>query len=214
MVRLIDMSSSLSSLSAESPSPPVDPAIESPAGHEPKHPSRARFRKAVGIVGIALTGAIVAVAVPCVWDWWFGPKPDVLTNLMQDEVSAAEHPLDSAEILSRIYARNAVVVDAACGNSSAATVWHGETEIAKRYATLSHFDSLQHVNAEFKWNELDRWANRASATSETIGVTTAADPKADPKTKPRFIVGREQWTFEQTGATWFIKSFTYNLCLQ
>lgn len=179
-------------------------------------PSSWMVAKALAIPASALAGVFATVLVPPMWEAHQGRSPDRLEHLMHLETVAAldRDAITKATLLGDIFTEDAVIVDAACGNGHAATVWArrpqqpGVESIAERYANLPQFLSLQHINPEIEWSG-QQASDRAWASSETLGVIAATSPKG----KPSFIVGHEAWVFRRNDGNWKVASFTYNLCV-
>jgi hypothetical protein len=160
---------------------------------------------------LTVLGAVLAFALPGLWDWAFGPPTAELTRLMNLEAASAlaTHQEQRGVMLAKLYAPGAEVIDAGCGSSRSSTTWHGTVQIAGRYTSLPQFDNLRHINTQFIWIPNNRWANRATATSETSGVISGSDTR---KAQP--IHGLERWEFEKINGRWAVTSFAYNVCLQ
>ena len=154
----------------------------------------------VGIAS-AIVGALVGLAIPWAAHQLFGPPPDrIVLRIMDQEVQFAKNHRGDQAV--KLYAPNAVVVDAGCQTPGVGTVYRGADAIRQRYEALPSFANLSHVNAQISWIPSNNSATRATATAETVGVISPATP----------IRGYEQWEFALFAGKWLITSFTYNLC--
>lgn len=157
---------------------------------------------------LAIGGAIIGFVLPLSWHLVIDPpSASAVFGLMNSEVQAAVTRDTGAA--GRLYAPDATVTDAGCQTQGATTTWRGPSEISRRYRDLPSFDSLHHVGARVSWDPPNRWASRAEATADTIGVIAGGD------TSPRSqsIIGHERWAFVKTNDRWVVQSFTYNLCM-
>jgi len=153
-------------------------------------------------VGIAATvaGVVVGLAIPWAVHEIFGPPSDsIVLQIMDKEVQFAEH--HRGDLAVKLYARNAVVIDAGCQNPTTGSVWQGASAIRQRYKKLQSFASLSHDNAQISWYPSNSSAKSATATAETVGAVSSIP-----------IRGHEQWAFALFNGRWLITSFTYNLC--
>lgn len=137
-----------------------------------------------------------------------GPPPpaSVVTVQMMKEAAAAR-ARKPADVIG-LYARNAVIRDAACGIGERPQTWRGLGQILQRYLTLPAFSSLRHVDVHVTFTPDSALATSATATARTAGITA---PSA------RFphgikLGGTESWVFINANGIWLIRSFAYDLC--
>jgi hypothetical protein len=156
---------------------------------------------AVVTVSALLPGGITNVGAP---RGAITPSTGTETVLM-DKEAAASMTRDIATV-SRIYAPNAYVIDAACRSPGSSVTWAGLDAITARYRALPRFASLRHVHAEVRWEPDNSRAAKAIVTAQTVGEMESSAGSL------QYIHGNEVWTFARLGGTWVITSFTYNVC--
>jgi hypothetical protein len=135
-----------------------------------------------------------------------GPPPgaETVTVLMNEEVAAVQ----DHDIISRIYAPDAFVEDAACGRPGGVRTWPGLGNIIKRYQGLGRFASLRHVDAKVQWQPDNSLADQATVTARTVGEMESGGGSLRP------VYGNEVWHFARLpSGRWVITSFIYHVCL-